>query len=136
MRRYRFLDKENIFEVFNKLRSAFLAAKDGEEVDQIIKGILTNDERMKIGRRIIISQLLEDDLTYEEISKNYKIGKQTIIQVQKLKEKYPKCFELINAREIKVEDEYHQKAYRMTGNPKSFLKFPKYTGYKRSKIKR
>lgn len=136
MRRYRFLDQNQIFQAFNKLRSAFLAAKDGSEVDQIIKGVLTSDERIKIGRRIVISQLLDTEMTYDEISKNYKIGKQTVLQVQKLKDKYPSCFELINDREKKVDDEYHKKAYEKVGYTRSLQRFPKYTGYKRREVKR
>jgi len=125
-----------VFEALNKLRTAFLAAKDGSEVDEIIKGILTSDERIKIGRRILISQLLNTDATYEEIRKNFKIGKQTILHVQKLKDKYPKCFELINNREEKVEEEYHKKAYELVGHTRSLQRFPSYTGFKRSKVKR
>ncbi|EKD94466.1 MAG: hypothetical protein ACD_26C00034G0001 [uncultured bacterium] len=113
-----------------------MAAKDGSEVDEIIKGILTNDERIKIGRRILISQLLDTDTTYDEIRKNFKIGKQTILHVQKLKDKYPKCFELINKREIKVDDEYHKKAYEMVGHTRSLQRFPSYTGFKRKNVKR
>ncbi len=136
MKRYKFLEKENVFEALNKLRSAFLAAKDGSEVNNIIKGILTSDERIKIGRRIIISQLLDDNQTYDQISKQYKIGKQTIIQVQKLKDKYPKCFDLINKREEKVENEYSKSAYEKVGYTRSLQRFPIYTGFKRKDVTR
>ena len=136
MRRYKFLTKDDVYQAWNKIRAAFLAAKNGNEVENIIKGILTSDERIKIGRRIIISQLLDEGITYEEISKNYKIGKQTIIQVQKLKEKYPRCFELINEREEKVEQTFGKKGYEMVGSPKRFQKFPYYTGFKRKDVQR
>ena len=46
MRRYRFLEKEEIFDALNKLRNAFLAARDGDEVEEIINGLLTFDEKM------------------------------------------------------------------------------------------
>jgi len=136
MKRYRFLTREDVFKALNKLRAAFLAAKDGQEVDELIKGLLTHDERMKIGRRIILSQLLDEDVTYDYITKNLKIGRQTIIELQRLKDKYPKCFELINKREEKVEGEYHDKAYKTVTSPSTWKKFPEYTGYKRNKIKR
>ncbi|MEK7550181.1 MAG: Trp family transcriptional regulator [Patescibacteria group bacterium] len=136
MRRYKFLLKEEVFEALNKLRAAFLAAKDGNEVEEIIRGILTSDERIKIGRRILISQLLDEGLTFEAISKDYRIGKQTALQVQKLKDRYPKCFELISQRVEKVEIEFGKKAYIKTGNPKYLKKFIEYTGFKRTDVKR
>ncbi len=136
MRRYSFLEKEAIFEVFNKLRSVFLAAKDGSDVDQIIKGILTSDERIKIGRRIIIAKLLDEDLTYDEIRKILKVGKQTILQVQKLKSRFPKCFDMINQREEKVENEYYSKAYIEKVNSLNWKKYVKFTGFRRKDVKR
>lgn len=136
MRRYNFLEKEQIFEALNKLRTAFLAAKDGSEVEEIIKGILTNDERIKIGRRILISQILDGDKTYEEIRREYKIGKQTILQIQRLKDKYPKCFEMINIREEKVENEYHDKAYVKRTNSLNWKNYIEVTGFKRKDVKR
>lgn len=43
MRRYKFLKKEDIYQAFNRLRDAFLSAKDGNEVEEIINGLLTRD---------------------------------------------------------------------------------------------
>ena len=40
MRRYGFLTKTDTYEALNRLRDAFLAAKDGNEVNEIINGIL------------------------------------------------------------------------------------------------
>lgn len=136
MRRYKFLDKDGVFKALNKLRAAFLAAKDGSEVDEIIKGILTTDERLKIGRRILISQCIDEDLTYDQIKNYLRVGKQTVIQVYKSKGSHPKCFELINRREDKVETVFGEKAYRMTGNPKRIQRFPEHTGFKRKDVKR
>lgn len=136
MRRYQFLTKEDVYSALNKLRSAFLAAKDGGEVESIIKGVLTNDERIKIGRRILIAQLLSEENTYDEIKNSLKVGKQTIIQVQKSMESHPECFKLINQREEKVETTFGKKAYVKTGNPKYIKKFIEYTGFTRKDVKR
>jgi len=118
----------------NKLRAAFLAAKDGNEVEEIIKGVLTSDERIKIGRRILVSQLIDEGNTYDTIRQRLRVGKQTVLQVQRLKSLSPKCFELINIREEKVENTFGNKAYKMVGNPKRFQKFPRYTGFKRKDV--
>lgn len=136
MRRYKFLTKEDIYSALNKLRAAFLAAKDGGEVESIIKGVLTNDERIKIGRRILIAQLLSEENTYDQIKNLLKVGKQTIIQVQKSMESRPKCFELINQREMKVETTFWKKAYIKVGSPKMIHKRIEYTGFTRKDVTR
>jgi uncharacterized protein YerC len=135
-RRYKFLGREDIYQALNKLRAAFLAARNGSEVDEIINGILTSDEKLKIGRRILISELIDQKLSYQKISDILKVGKQTILQVVRAKEEYPECFKLINLREEKVEKTYQKKAYRKTGNPKYLKKFQEYTGFKRKDVKR
>lgn len=98
MNRYRFLTKESTYKALNKLRTAFLAAKDLAEVDEIIKGILTDDELLKIGRRILISDLLNQGYSIDKIRKIMKVGKHTILRVKRKQENYPLCFELINKR--------------------------------------
>lgn len=41
MRRYGFLQKSDVFEALNKVRDALLAAKDGNDVEQIMNGVLS-----------------------------------------------------------------------------------------------
>ena len=98
MRRYNYLDKRDVFEAFNELRNAFLAAKDGAEVDKITNGLLTHDEKLKIGRRILIDQWLISGFGIEEIRKQMKVGKNTVMHVSRRLEKYRDCFELIERR--------------------------------------
>ena len=113
-----------------------MAAKDGHEVEEIIKGLLTSDERFKIGRRVLVAQLIDENYTYDQIRNFLGVGKQTVLQVQRSKSLHPKCFELINQREEKVEQTFGNKAYRMVGSPKRFQKFPEYTGFTRKDVKR
>ncbi len=134
MRRYKFLTKEDIFEALNKLRSAFLAAKDGNEVEEIINGILTSDERMKIGRRILIAGALDEGLTYDEIMDILKVGKHTVVTVEKSLKDNPLCFQLIGKREEKIDYEYKKRAYRKTGGAKMIFKKKEYTGFKRKDV--
>jgi uncharacterized protein YerC len=136
MNRYQFLKKEEVYQALNKLRAAFLAAKDGAEVDELMKGILTHDERMKVGRRIIIAQMLLDGMSYNEIISELKVGSPTIRDVDKKIKSNPACFKLINTREEKVEKTYTQKAYTKTGGSKKLFKSTQYTGYKRKDVKR
>src|SRR3989344_8226155 len=136
MRRYRFLEKEEIFEALNKVRDSFLAAKDGNDVEQLMNGLLTFDERMKIGRRILIAQCLLSGLQTEEIQKLLKVGKSTISQVARNIDEYEKCFSLINERGSKVEKEYKSKKYRALGGSTLVFKKKEYTGIKRKDVKR
>ena len=134
--RYRFLSKDHVYEALNKLRAALLAAKDGEEVETIIKGVLSFDERIKIGRRIQVAQMIIEDYGHDEIKKTLKVGSSTIMLVNKNLRQFPKCFEYIKKREDKVETEFNKKAYRKVGGPKLVYKKTKYIGFKRSKVKR
>lgn len=136
MRRYKFLDKDSVYEALNKLRLAFLAAKDGAEVDEIIMGILTHDERMKIGRRIQISQMLQANLSYQEIKNNLNVGFATIGLVDKLINNHSTCYKLIDKREQKVEGVYKRKAFEMSGNPKSVFKTKIRTKFSRKEVPR
>lgn len=100
MRRYEFLLKEEVFEALNGVRDALLAARDGNDVEDIMKGILTFDERMKIGRRILIAEYLLAGVPFHEITRMLKVGKTTIGFVSKNLDEYTKCFELIKSRRI------------------------------------
>lgn len=136
MRRYGFLEKESVYEALNKLRAAFLAAKNGTEVEEIIMGVLTHDERMKIGRRIQVAQLLKNGMTYQEIKNNLNVGFETIGQVDKLLNSHPICYELIEKREQKVEETFKHKGLEMSGNPKSVFKTKIRTKFSRKEVPR
>lgn len=136
MRRYRFLTKDAVFLALNKLRAAFLAAKDGSEVDEIIKSVLTHDEQMKIGRRVQIAQMLLEGKTYLQIKSALKVGVPTITLVDRKIKEYPLGYKLINRREGRVETEYKQKAYATIGGSKMVFKRKEYTGFKRKDVQR
>lgn len=135
-RRYKFLNQDSVFEAFNKVRDAFLAAKNGEEVDLITDALITYDERLKIGRRIIIAGLLDSDMGYQEIAHLLKVGSTTILSVDRQLTNHPQGFQLIFARSQKVENKYREKAYRKVGGTKVVFKKTIYTGYKRKDVPR
>lgn len=136
MRRYKFLLKEEVYEALNRVRDALLAAKDGNDVEQIMKGVLTFDERMKIGRRILIAEYLLEGTPFHEIAKTLKVGNTTILLVSRNLEEYAKCFELIKFRGKKVESTYKNKVYRSVGGHKLVFKRKEYTGFRRKDVKR
>ena len=136
MRRYRFLDKADIYEALNRLRDSFLAAKNGGEVQEIINSLLTSDERLKIGRRVIIAESLHSGLTIDEISKLLKVGKNTILHVSRLLDQHPKGFELIERRRKIVEKSYKNTAYKKMGGSGMFFKRKVYSGFTRKDVTR
>lgn len=135
-RRYQFLPKDFVLNAISKLRAAFLAARNGDDVEEIIKGVLTYDERLKIGRRIEIAQMLEEGITYKEIADELKVGLSTIGLVDKLMRQHPNCYELIKEREEKVEREFSRKAYIGRGGSKMIFRRREYTGFKRKDVSR
>lgn len=136
MRRYTFLSRDDIYRAINKLRDAFLAAKDGNEVNEIIQGLLTNDERLKIGRRILIAEYIKATIPVSQIIKELKVGKNTVFQIMKLLEDNPIAFELIEKRSNKVQREYQEKKNRSSGGSLLVYKKREYSGIKRKDITR
>lgn len=136
VRRYNFLKNDDIYEAINRLRDAFLAAHDGSEVEEIINAILTQDEKLRIGRRIIIAEFLKSGLTVQEIVHLLKVGNNTVMSVTKNLEEHENGFTLLEQRKGKVEKEYQNKKYKLVGGPKKVFKQKVYTGIKRKDIKR
>lgn len=136
MRRYRFLPKNSVYTALNKLRTAFLAAKNNSDVDQIINGVLTHDERMKIGRRVQIAELIKTGVTYREIKRMLNVGITTVMLVDRKIQQNPGCFDLIINREEKTEKEFKEKAYIKLGGPKMVYKKKVYTGFSRKNVSR
>lgn len=136
MRRYKFLTKEDIYDAFNRLRDAFLAAKNGEEVENIIKGLLTHDEKLKIGRRILIAESLREGLGIDEIAKTLKVGKNTIMSVAKKLDENSIFLDLIDKRRKTVESTYQKRKYRLVGGSQLVFKKKEYTGFRRKDVER
>ncbi|MEK7092630.1 MAG: hypothetical protein AAB907_03320 [Patescibacteria group bacterium] len=136
MRRYKFLTKEDIYEALNKLRDAFLAAKDGNEVEEIINGLLSSDEKLKIGRRILIAKHVKAGIGFDQISKTLRVGKNTIVSVMKQLDNYPTSFDLIEKRGNKVKEKYEKNKYKHIGGSTLIFKKKEYTGFKRKDVER
>lgn len=136
MRRYNFLEQDDVYDAFNKLRNAFLAANDREEVDKILNGLLTFDERIKIGRRILVAEYIIAGIGVDEISKILSVGKNTIASVGRALLENPDCFKLIEKRTERVEKEYKSKKYKKVGGSQLVFKKKIYTGFKRKNVKR
>ncbi len=54
-----------------------------EEVKLFLRDLLTESERIMLGRRILIAQKLLKDISYDNIIKEMKVGKDTIMRVHR-----------------------------------------------------
>ena len=106
------------------------------EVEEIINAILTQDEKVRVGRRIIIAELLKSGLTVKEIVHLLKVGNNTVMSVTKSLEEHENGFSLLEQRKRMVENEYQHKKYKLIGSSKKVFKRKVYTGFKRKDIKR
>lgn len=136
MRRYKFLKKEDIYAALDRLRDAFLAAENGKEVEEIISGLLTQDEKLKIGRRILIAEYIRAGVKFEDIVKDLKVGKNTIMSVMRSLDEHTTFLSLINQRTEKVEREYQKRKHAVIGSSTLILKRKRYTGFRRKDVKR
>lgn len=136
MRRYKNIQKEEIFTAWNRLRNALLAARDGNEVDEIMKALFTSEEKFQLGRRIMVVECLKQEMTNQEIRELLGVGMSTISHVSNRLNKYPRGFELIERRSRKVEKEYGSKKYQKTGGSKLVFKKKTYSGRTRKDVKR
>lgn len=136
MRRYKFLTEKDTLDALYRLQDAFLAAKDGDEVKEIINGILTEDEKIRIGRRIIIAEAIRSQMVFHDIVQIANVGYSTIAWVSRHLDRYPKSFDLIFTRRRKLEKEYEAKKYVKSGGSTLVFKKKTYTGLKHSDIKR
>src|SRR3989344_4830271 len=114
--RYNRLNQTDVYEAFNRLRDVFLAAKDGHDVDKITDGLLTHDEKLKIGRRILIAEYLLVNTPMEQIVHELKVGMNTVIHVARRLEKYRECFDMIERRRNLTNKDYDNKKYRSVGS--------------------
>jgi len=136
MKRYQFLSEKDVYSALNKLRDAFLAASNGDDVNKIINGLLTPDERLKIGRRILVADAILNNLTIEEISQNLSVGKATVLSVYRSLEIDGSWYQLISKRSDKVEKEYQEKKFVLRGGSLQIKKRKEYSGFKRKEVKR
>ena len=65
------------------LYTAIGSLKSREEIKQFLRDLLTESERLMIGRRIVIAQKLLQDHSYNQIMKEMKVGPDTIMRVHR-----------------------------------------------------
>lgn len=74
-------DKPKYVEALDAVYTAVAELKTREDVKHFLKDILTESERVMVGRRILIAQRLLRDISYEQIVAELKVGMDTITRV-------------------------------------------------------
>lgn len=115
-RRYKNIPQDSLSKALGKLRAAFLTPKNTKQVETIIYGILTHDERMKIGRRIQIAEMLLEGETYYNIAQKLNVGQTTIINVARQVGKSPECYKLIVSKEVEIKRKIKKKRNSKKGS--------------------
>jgi TrpR-related protein YerC/YecD len=65
------------------LYTALSSLKSREEIKGFLKDLLTESEKIMLGRRILIAQMLLQDAGYDEIIKQLHVGADTIMRIHR-----------------------------------------------------
>jgi uncharacterized protein YerC len=126
--KYKKLTKEDRIKCLDALYTAIGCLKSRDDIKLFLRDLLTSSERIMIGRRIIIAQMLIDGYSHRNIAGEIGVGMDTIFRVQRWltddKKGYEKTIEKFN-RELKKRNKSN--AYLMSGSFADIKK--RYKGY-------
>ena len=77
------LKEEAKIKSLDALYTSIYALKTKDDIKSFLRDLLTEGERIMIGRRILIAQRLLRDEPYDQIMKEMKVGPDTITRVDK-----------------------------------------------------
>lgn len=75
--------KEDKIKYLDFLYTAIASLKSRDEIKNFLKDLLTESERIMIGRRILIAQRLLEDKSYDQIIEELHVGIDTITRVHR-----------------------------------------------------
>ncbi len=81
--RSRKISDEERIKYLDTLYTTISSLKSKEEIKNLLKDLLTESERIMIGRRILIAQYLLKDYSYAQIIAELKVGPDTIMRVHR-----------------------------------------------------
>ncbi len=87
------ISKEQKIKCLDALYTAVACLETRDEVKKFLRDLLTESERIMIGRRILIAQKLLRDVSYDEIIRELKVGKDTIMRVHRWLSNEPSGYE-------------------------------------------
>lgn len=102
------------------LYTAMSGLKSREEIKNFLRDLLTESERVMVGRRIIIAQMLLEEKSYDEIIRELKVGKDTIMRVHRWLEDETEGYEKAIKKLEKVLESRQEKRDKAYIDPFSF----------------
>ena len=102
------------------LYTAVSSLNSREEVKKFLRDLLTESERIMMGRRIIIAQRLLEDKSYLEIKRELGVGMDTIIRVHRWLEDDIDGYEKVVKKLEKVFESRQEKRDKAYLDPFSF----------------
>lgn len=131
------LTKKQRIETLDALYTAASAVRGRDAVKRFLRDLLTESERVMLGRRILIAERLLAGATYDDIQKEFKSGVATISNVQRwLEDQIPGYEEALKGMERefkkrKTKAEINKNFAAMKRKyPLHFMLFPWPKGYK------
>lgn len=107
------LTKKEIITTLDALYTAASAVKGRNAVKLFLRDLLTQSERLMLGRRIIIARMLLFGIEHEEIMRRLRVGKGTVRRVHHwLQDKFPGFENAI----AEMEKEYGERQQKRTSN--------------------
>lgn len=129
------LTREAKIKYLDALYTASSVLKTKDDMKKFLRDLLTESERIMIGRRIIIAHKLLQDEGYDQISSELKAGKDTITKVhqwlqdevrgyEKAIEKFQKILDQREEKKVKA-NQYHNSPFKQLKKryPLHFLLF-------------
>lgn len=116
--------------------SSMLAAKNIEEAFEILHSLFGTEERLQLGRRLQIAQLVFEGASVREIEKVLKTSRDTVLNVRKELEKDTKGYEICLLKHEDLQETYKEKKYVKVGGSLQVFKKTKKTDFKYSQLSR
>lgn len=118
--RSRKLNKNEKIEYLDALYTAVESLKSRDEVKNFLRDLLTEGERIMVGRRIVIAKRLLNEESYEQIIREMKVGADTIMRVHRWLEDDVEGYEKAVKKLEKVLESRQEKINRAYVDPFSF----------------
>lgn len=108
------LDNKDRMKYLDTLYTAMASLKSREEIKNFLRDLLTESERIMLGRRILIAKKLLEGKLYSEIVEEMKVGMDTIMRVHRWLEDENSGYEKVvkNLEKVFKAREYKISKYR------------------------
>lgn len=114
------ISNQDRIKYLDALYTAVESLKSREEIKSFLRDLLTESERIMIGRRIIIAKRLLDNQLYEQIMREMKVGPDTIMRVHRWLEDDNDGYERVVKKLEKVLESREKKRDKAYADPYSF----------------